>query len=235
MNALRKLSKLIFGPMPLNEFRDYNEYWQKREMGGRDEILHRFIWIADRIPRDAAVLDIGCGDGQFLRYLRDRGITQKLYGLDVSPVAVAALRQHGIRGDVVQVGDMSLLAAERCDVAVLMEVLEHVHEAEDMFRQTLKCGAQQIFVSIPNTGYIVHRLRLLIGGRFPVTTILYHMKEHIRFWTVADFKQWVELFGCRVHEYAGQERTQNRLHLLLLRWAPSLFAGQLIYEIRRVR
>ena len=83
--------------MPLAEFADYDEYWRKRDQAvGRNEILHRFVWIADRIPRNAAVLDIGCGDGQFLRYLKDRGITQEVYGLDVSPVAIAALKRQGI-------------------------------------------------------------------------------------------------------------------------------------------
>ena len=59
------------------------------------------------------------------------------------------------------------------------------------------------------------------------------MKEHIRFWTVKDFHQWVESFNCRVTATWGQERTSNPLRLFLLRHFPALFAAQVVYRVEK--
>ena len=100
-------------------------------------------------------------------------------------------------------------------------------------RQVLELNPDRIFVTIPNVGCLKHRLRLMFGGRFPITTIVYHMKEHLRFWTVRDFEQWVECFGLEVCSIHGQYSYGDRLVRYAVKKYPSYFAPQVVYELRR--
>lgn len=234
-DVMRKVRAHLFGPMPLNDFSDYNEYWDKRAPDhSKPVILHRFVDIANRIEAGTSVLDIGCGDGVFLAYLKNAKPACDVFGLDVSEKAVAALAKRGITGQVIKEGrPLRQLVDRDFENVILMEVIEHVHDAEGLMAQALAFNPKRIFITIPNAGFLVHRARLMFGGRFPVTAIVFHVKEHIRFWTVKDFHQWADYLGCEVVACVGQERTTNWLKLFLLRLSPGLFAGQVIFELRR--
>ena len=49
--------------------------------------------VAPRLPREALVMDLGCGPGLFLRDLRARHPAATVYGYDVTPAMVAHARQ----------------------------------------------------------------------------------------------------------------------------------------------
>lgn len=83
------------------------------------------------------VLDLGCGTGRFLDYLRDHGFSGALYGLDLSEEAIDERVRHRAkaRGVELRVGDLfdvagyrSVLRDSKLDVLSLMFVL---HEFED--------------------------------------------------------------------------------------------------------
>jgi cyclopropane fatty-acyl-phospholipid synthase-like methyltransferase len=105
-SLLKRLYHSICGPMPLSEFKNYNEYWEKRKTqhdnpadgASQDIPLHRYVSIANQIPEGSSVLDVGCGDGGFLRYLKKRDKNLSLFGMDISTAAVADLSRHGIDG-----------------------------------------------------------------------------------------------------------------------------------------
>jgi methionine biosynthesis protein MetW len=223
----------ITGPAPYRDFRDYDEYWQARIRDDRRAgVLHRHVWIAQRLRPGESLLDVGCGDGAFLRYLRDAAPGVRAAGADIAPTAVAELRRLGIDCYPLEEGRrLETQVPGGWDTVVLMEVIEHVHEAEDLMRQVMALGPKRIILTLPNVGFIVHRLRLALGGRFPVTTIFYHMKEHIRFWTVKDMYQWAEYLGLRVVAHHGQFPGPGRLERWLIRRAPGLFAALMIYEL----
>lgn len=113
-----------------------------------------------------------------------------------------------------------------------MEVIEHVADAEDLMRQVLELKPSRIFVTIPNVGCLKHRLRLMFGGRFPITATHYHMKEHIRFWTAKDFNQWAETLDIGVKSIHGQFDHGDKIVEWFVRKHPSMFADRVIYELR---
>ena len=228
----QRIYSSIFSPMPLNDFDGYDAYWAQRITDGVPDVLPRFVWIASRIPEGASVVDVGCGNGAFLAYLKSRNPALSLFGVDIAEAAVTCLKQHGINGARID-GTKSLrnLVGHDVDIAVVMEVLEHVDEAEALFNEVLALNPKRIFVTIPNAGYLIHRLRLMFGGRFPVTSIAYHVKEHLRFWTVKDFRQWAAAMGCDVTMCVGQEWRREPLRRFLTRRFPALFAAQVIFEV----
>jgi len=64
------------------------------------ELRHRqFLRLLDGIP-DASLLDLGCGFGDFFRFLRAEGHRGRYIGYDIAPDMIAeALRLHGQGAD----------------------------------------------------------------------------------------------------------------------------------------
>ena len=90
---LRRISELKRGA-PLDDFANYDEYWEWR---GRLNIIHRRWEISrDLIPDGSSVLDVGCGSGQFLSFLRTHRPHCSVRGIDISPRAVEMARAEGI-------------------------------------------------------------------------------------------------------------------------------------------
>ncbi|MBT3293886.1 MAG: methyltransferase domain-containing protein [Verrucomicrobia bacterium] len=209
--------------MPLQEFADYNHYWEQRAT----PFVHpRYARVAREIPPTGRLLDIGCGDGTFLEHVRSVSPDLDLMGIDVSEVAIARLREKGIHGEVCDLTAPGFTLPTEVDYVVVMEMLEHIAEPERVMRVLHTLDATRYYITIPNLGHIEHRLRLMFAGKMPVTAIVHHIKEHLRFWTVADFKHWSDVMGFRIVNYYGQNGT-----LFLWRLWPSLFAMQMIYEL----
>jgi 2-polyprenyl-3-methyl-5-hydroxy-6-metoxy-1,4-benzoquinol methylase len=73
----------------------------------------------------AAILDVGCGAGHFLAWLRERGFTGGR-GIDLSENSVAHCRHHGLAAEVVGDSSQFLAAhAQAFDLIAMNDVIEH--------------------------------------------------------------------------------------------------------------
>lgn len=235
LRFLRRLYRRVNGPAPLNDYPDYDEYWERRHASGKNPgLLHRYRAIAALLPPGASVLDVGCGDGSFGQHLAGARPDCSYFGADISKAAISILESRGLRGAVI---DPSIPLRGQVpgpfDVVTAMEVVEHVHDAEALMNEIVALSKQEIVITIPNAGFILHRIRLGVFGRFPVTTIVFHMKEHIRFWTFKDFRQWAAMFGLSVKAFIGQEGSASAVERFFMRVWPALFAPQVIYVLAR--
>jgi 2-polyprenyl-3-methyl-5-hydroxy-6-metoxy-1,4-benzoquinol methylase len=113
--------------------------------------------IRDHFPADrsAKILDLGCGEGSFLRELRRAGF-RDVSGVDRSPeqVAIAARQgEPGVRlGDVLE--EARGLATGSHDVIIAFDVLEHLRREElldlaENVRRALRPGGRWV-IHVPN-------------------------------------------------------------------------------------
>ena len=109
---------------------------------------------------------------------------------------------------------------------MLLEVLEHLPNPEQLLKQIRKKGRKSIFFSFPNTGYFSYRLRLLFGS-FPIQWRV-HPGEHLRFWTYRDLKWWLNEMGF----HGKYEITIYEGIPLLNKIMGSLFGMGFIIEIK---
>jgi methionine biosynthesis protein MetW len=219
---VRSAGRRIFAaPSPAIPRLDYDDYWENRAV---DEIHPRFRLIARMVSPGSRVLDVGCGDGSLLIHLESARHTKGL-GLDISEVAVAHARGRGVRCEVADVTSQSFVLPQGFDVVIISEVLEHIPDPESLLSKVRDAGVARLIVTVPNTGYLEHRLRLLFG-RFPIQWLV-HPGEHLRFWTIADFTGTAESTGFRV------ARVVPVLGWFpFARFRPSLFSSQVIYDMR---
>jgi SAM-dependent methyltransferase len=108
---------------------EYDEAWEAHhENWFANPNFALFAFVAKSIAghkQDAAVIDIGCGRGELLTYLRERNPRLALTGLDASlQPEIAGVEM--IRADInsVDLGD------RRWDVAVTLATIEHVADVK---------------------------------------------------------------------------------------------------------
>lgn len=207
---------------------NYDAYWHHRDVASLELnsyqrervglILRYGVQARDR------VLDIGCGDGRVLAALKKAMVLKEAIGLDSSEVALEQARAKGlsaIKGDL-----QDLRSAPLADVVMFLEVLEHVPNSEELLTWAIAHADRTVIFSVPNTGFIMHRLRLLMG-RFPLQWRA-HPSEHLRFWTMHDMRWWLDQLdyrNARIHTYEG-------IPVLNKLW-PSLFAAGLLIIINK--
>lgn len=122
-----------------------------------------FAAIAAWIPQGASVLDLGCGDGSLLRYLkRERNVHG--YGVEISDAGIVACIQNGV--NVIQNDlDSGLkdFESNSFDYVILSQTLQATRHTEPLIQEILRVGREGI-VSFPNFGYWKNRLDVLFGN-----------------------------------------------------------------------
>jgi SAM-dependent methyltransferase len=182
--------------------------------------------LLDEQSKPMTVADIGAGSGDLLGYLlKQHIITPSSIGVDSAASSVDRIRTFGFQGIQADISRSDFHLPEKVDVVIMAEIVEHIRDVEIPLRNLKSAYRRGIVVTTPNLGYLWFRLRLLFG-RFPYIREL-PPREHVRFWTVGDFKQWARQLGFTTVDVRGC----GGFPILYRLW-PSLFAYDVLYFIR---
>ena len=184
--------------------------------------------IARLVPPGSRVLDLGCGTGEMLAYLRDtRSCTG--YGIEIDDANVHACVQRGV--NVVQLNleeGLALFDDRSFDVVLQLETLQHLRNTERMLRETARVGRIGI-VSFPNFAHWPNRLSVMLG-RMPVTKALpyeWYDTPNIRVSTFADFEVLARKIGLNATDSFGIQQGRE------VRAWPNLRASVAVFRFER--
>jgi ubiquinone/menaquinone biosynthesis C-methylase UbiE len=136
----------------MNE-KDYYEnesFWTEERFLSNDQELKRFRYIHSLIPETTnSILDVGCGNGAFLKYLEDNGSVIKKIGYERSQTAVAkkVCTSEIISGSAEKI----TFPDNSFDVVLALEVIEHLPFGifESTLEELQRVAAKNIIISVP--------------------------------------------------------------------------------------
>jgi len=147
--------------------------------------------IADLIKPNSKVLDIGCGEGQLLSFLKQtKNIDGR--GMEISHTQVSKALIKGlsvIHGNAEN--DLVIYPDKSFDYAVLSQTIQATHNPPKILFEMLRI-AKYAIVSLPNFAHFQNRFEIMFRGKMPVNkTIPFQWYEtpNIHFCSITDFEK----------------------------------------------
>jgi|TARA_Y100000389_G_scaffold167242_1_gene172337 methionine biosynthesis protein MetW len=148
-----------------------------------------FKIISNFIEKNTRVLDVGCGDGTLIEFLRNNKEID-IRGIEISKDNSQKCVGKGltvIEGDAEK--DLSQFPDSSFDFVILSQTLQAFLNPEIVIQELLRVGKKAI-VTVPNFGFWKVRLHLLIKGTMPITKNLpdeWYNTPNIHMCTIKDF------------------------------------------------
>jgi homoserine O-acetyltransferase len=158
--------------------------------------------ILDLVAPGASVLDLGCGNGDLLTELAQRG-HDRILGVEIHQEDVIACVDKGL--DVIQADlndGLVTLCDKQFDCIVLSRALMEVHDVIGVIEGMLRVGRKCI-ISFPNFGFYKLRDMLYNEGRAPEAGVLHYKwynTPNIRVLTIKDFEELCRERGATIHQ-----------------------------------
>ena len=148
-----------------------------------------FKIITDLVEKNTRVLDVGCGDGTLMDFLKNNKKID-VRGIEISKNNVQKCVEKGltvIEGDAEK--DLIQFPDRSFDFVILSQTLQAFLSPEIVINELLRVGKKAI-VTIPNFGFWKVRLQLLIKGTMPITKTLpdeWHNTPNLHMCSIKDF------------------------------------------------
>lgn len=166
-----------------------------------------FELLGSMVTEGARVLDLGCGSGDLIDYLRR---TKKATGLGIEkrmkdimdclendvPVVQRDLDERGI----------SDFESDSYDYAIINRTIQEIRDPVALLNEILRV-AKRVIVTFPNFGHWSARGSLMLHGRMPKSKELpyeWYNTPNIRLLTVKDFYTLCEKEGLKIEKMAFQ-------------------------------
>ena len=172
----------------------YVSTFTKSEHEVSESDLHAYlVWceykygpLFQGLPKDAPILELGCGPGDMLEFLRRSGFSAA-EGIDVSPEQVQIATDRGLEARVADVFDCLASAPQRYRVIMALDFMEHFSKEELMrlvpaMRDALLPGGILI-LQTPN------------GQGLLSNYVVYGDLTHLTVFTPKSLKQLLRLWG----------------------------------------
>lgn len=193
--------------------------------------------IASWIEPGSKVLDLGCGEGDLLHYLKEN---KQVIGAGIEHVEkkVAQCIERGLsvlQGDINE--EVLDYPDDTFDYAILSQTLQQVYEPAKLIQELLRIGKKGI-VSFPNFSHWSIRLHLLTTGFAPITKQLpyeWYDTPNIRVITIKDFRKFSKGVGFDIlKEIPINTNSQDR-YGNIVEFLPNLRATYGIFLIGRAK
>lgn len=158
------------------------------------------------IPKDAKkILELGCGEGMFGSYLRDKMSTE-VWGIEIETKFATKAKKNL---DKVYIGDaetiIKKLPAKSFDVIVANDVLEHMVDPYSVLKEAKRILKKDgvVVSSIPNMRnyHVLHKLVRQGQWEYEESGIL--DRTHLRWFTYKSIIKMYEDLGYEVVQQAG--------------------------------
>ena len=189
--------------------------------------------IQQWIRPESEILDLGCGEGELLSYLKTEKNVHG-YGVEINPEKLTACIRNGVNV-IEQNLDNGLgnFEDQSIDTVVMTQALQAVQRPDELLDEMLRIGKEAI-VTFPNFGYWKTRFYLLLKGRMPMSDTLpynWYDTPNIHMCTFRDFEILCREKGIRILNKTVVD-DQHREHWSIRLW-PAMLGEIAVYHITR--
>jgi 2-polyprenyl-3-methyl-5-hydroxy-6-metoxy-1,4-benzoquinol methylase len=159
--------------------------------------------VGDLVRREHRVVDLGCGDGAFVR--RIAGGVSRAVGVDHNEDAIASLAADGVEAYAADVSSFADAHPGEFDVACAFQVAEHMGNIEALVdaAQTLLRPGGHVYMSTPN------RDRCAVAASEPLDAPPHHVSR----WAPDQFEALARRYGLRLVSVRFAEPTYAEVAL----------------------
>lgn len=154
--------------------------------------------ICWQIPFGSSVLDIGCGNGRFLRQIQKERKPTKLFGIDISPEAIRRMKDSGIDGLVATAEDLDDFDQE-FDVVTACHLLEHVENDVGLIKNIARIAKKMAIFAVPN------------DCSYPEPT-----GEHVRKYSLQSLTDLLKPHFRKIENHTRLNRRHTKNHLIVV-------------------
>jgi 2-polyprenyl-3-methyl-5-hydroxy-6-metoxy-1,4-benzoquinol methylase len=175
--------------------KDYYELMHKNWFENPN--LKLFSWIQSVLPDTVkSILDVGCGNGAFLRYIRDNAPSVKrLVGVDYASNETTHKIEF-ITGDVAHIP-----GNEKFDTVVSLAVIEHVHDPVGLahiLAERCKAGGYVVTMTVNNSSFLYRIARLMYRCGILTPAVRLYSSHHLQHFTVGSLRSTLERAGLKI-------------------------------------
>jgi methionine biosynthesis protein MetW len=156
--------------------------------------------IAELVDPGHRVLDLGCGDGVFLKLLKSKRGAEVL-GMEIDSDLIAECIANGV--PVVQSnldGEFDFADDDSFDLVILSQTIQQMRHPDQLLRKIVRVG-KLAAVSFINFGYFYCRMQLIFTGAMPRTRQIpyqWYNTPNIHLGTIKDFRRLCNHLGINV-------------------------------------
>jgi len=191
--------------------------------------------IASWIEPESSVLDLGCGSGTLLSWLKKH---KNIHGTGIEQDQEKAADCIA-RGLTVLQGDLSVEVQDypdnSFDYVILSQTLQQVYEPASLLSMLARIG-KRVIVSFPNFSHYTIRMQLLIRGQAPKNEQLpysWYDTPNIRVITLEDFRRFSREVGYRIIKEVAINTHHHDKQGHIVHWLTNLRATYGIFLIEK--
>lgn len=191
--------------------------------------------IASWVEPGSKVLDLGCGEGDLLYFLKTHKNIEGS-GIEQNEEKVAKCIEKGLsvlQGEISE--EIEDYKENTFDYVIVSQTLQQVFAPDKLIRSLLRIG-RKVVVSFPNFSHWTSRLQLLLTGHAPKTKQLpyeWYDTPNIRVITIKDFKKFAKECGFRITKAVAINTQDHALQGNIIKFLPNLRATYGIFLIEK--
>jgi methionine biosynthesis protein MetW len=189
-----------------------------------------FEEVASVVKKGSKVIDLGCGNGELLKYLKEKlGIRET--GVEISPVQINSCVSKGV--SVLQSDlDAGLRYPRKSfDTVLIVDTLQTTPRPIRVLENAIRVGRQVVLV-FPNFAHFAMRSYLFLRGKMPKNRELpyeWFDTPNIHLFTIKDFIELCGQRGIKITKKAYFDSAGRKVP----DFAPNFFAAKALFVLKK--